>query len=121
MVVPQQPSQPLTATNVGAPERTGLGRDQLVAEPLMVPLPVVVRPEVVEGAEQPPLSKQDQVSGAGEFHPHALSEPYVNLSVHTAPINQPVASPRGAASERTASADAVRSGPATAQPAGDAP
>jgi hypothetical protein len=26
------------------------------------------------------------VSGARELHPRALSEPYVNLSVHTAPI-----------------------------------
>ena len=87
----------------------------------MVSLFVVVRHELVNDAEQSPLPKQDQVSSAGEFHPHALSEPYVNLSAHTAPINQPGASPRGTASERTASADAERSGPATAQPAGDAP
>ena len=29
------------------------------------------------------------VSGAGELHPRALSEPYVNLSTHTAPAIQP--------------------------------
>jgi hypothetical protein len=28
------------------------------------------------------------VSGAGELHPRALSEPYVSLSTHTAPIIQ---------------------------------
>ena len=28
-------------------------------------------------------------SGVGESHPHALPEPYVNVSVHTAPIIQP--------------------------------
>jgi hypothetical protein len=26
-------------------------------------------------------------SSAGESHPHALTDPYVNLSVHTAPAN----------------------------------
>ena len=32
---------------------------------------------------------QNQSSGVGESHPHALSEPYVNVSAHTAPIIQP--------------------------------
>jgi hypothetical protein len=45
-----------------------LGHDQGVAEPLMVSLFVGVRHELVDGAEQSPLPKQDQVSGAGEFH-----------------------------------------------------
>lgn len=27
-------------------------------------------------------------SSAGEFHPHALTQRYVNLSIHTAPIVQ---------------------------------
>ena len=31
------------------------------------------------------------LSGAGESHPRALPEPYVNLSIHTAPIVQPFA------------------------------
>src|SRR5450631_1083364 len=39
-----------------------------------------------------PLTDPDlrlsRASGAREFHPHALSEPYVNLSIHTAPIIQ---------------------------------
>ena len=30
------------------------------------------------------------LSGAGESHPRALPEPYVNLSIHTAPIVQPL-------------------------------
>ena len=29
------------------------------------------------------------MSSPGEFHPEALSEPYVNVSIHTAPIIQP--------------------------------
>jgi hypothetical protein len=33
----------------------------------MVPLPVVVRHELVEGAEEPTLPDEDQVSSAGEF------------------------------------------------------
>jgi hypothetical protein len=28
------------------------------------------------------LAQNDEVSGAGEFHPHALPEPYVSLSAH---------------------------------------
>ena len=28
--------------------------------------------------------------GAGEFHPHAPTVPYVNLSIHTAPLIQSV-------------------------------
>ena len=31
-----------------------------------------------------------EASRAGEFHPHALPEPYVNLSAHTAPSIQPL-------------------------------
>jgi hypothetical protein len=41
------------------------------------------------------LVQHDQVSSAGELHPRALPEPYVSLSTHTAPINQPSASLRG--------------------------
>ena len=51
MVVAEQPAQPLAATNVAALGKVGPGRDQLVAEPLMVPLPVVVRHELVERSE----------------------------------------------------------------------
>src|SRR5439155_26532449 len=60
VVVAQQPPQPLAAANLGAPERAGLWRDQLVAEPLMVSLPVVVRQELVEGAEQATFPEEDQ-------------------------------------------------------------
>jgi hypothetical protein len=31
------------------------------------------------------------LSSAGEFHPHALQEPYVTVSCHTAPTVQPTA------------------------------
>src|SRR2546426_6878843 len=60
VVIPQQPTQPLAATNVGAPERAGPWRDQVVAEPLMVPLPVVVRHELVEHAQQAPFPEENQ-------------------------------------------------------------
>src|SRR6516225_8778690 len=85
------------------------------------PSAMIVREVRGQDAAQMPLAEHDEVSGAGEFHPHALPEPYVSLSAHTAPINQPSVSPRGAASERTASAAAGRPGPANAPPAGDAP
>ena len=41
----------------------------------------------------------DQVSSPGESHPEALSELYVNLSTHTAPIKEPL---YPSASEQTA-------------------
>src|SRR5215471_7472302 len=34
---------------------------------------------------------RDEVSRPGESHPQALSEPYMNVSAHTAPIIQPSA------------------------------
>ena len=37
------------------------------------------------------LPVQRQASRAGEFHPHALPEPYVSLSAHTAPSVRPAA------------------------------
>ncbi len=41
-----------------------------------------------------PCSRIEESSSAGEFHPHALPEPDVNLSIHPALIVQPsVASP----------------------------
>jgi hypothetical protein len=60
VVLPQQSAQPFAATNIGAPERAGLGRNQLVGKPLVIPLPVVVRHELVARAEQPMLPEQDQ-------------------------------------------------------------
>jgi hypothetical protein len=60
MVAPQQPAQPLAAIHEGAPDGAGLGCDQHVAEPLMIPLPVVARDELVEGAEQATLPEHDQ-------------------------------------------------------------
>jgi len=60
MVVPQQPAQPLAATNVSAIARERCWRDQVVAEPLMVPLPMVVRYELVEDADQAPFPEENQ-------------------------------------------------------------
>jgi len=50
---------------------------------------------------QLPITANDLVSSPGEFHPEALAEPYVNVSIHTAPIIQPGKGPRDA-SARTA-------------------
>jgi hypothetical protein len=52
VVVPQQPAQPVPAADLGPASVRGCRGDQLIPEPLMVPLPVVVRHELVEGAEQ---------------------------------------------------------------------
>src|SRR5437867_12938366 len=60
VVVAQQPAQPLVAANVGADERAGPCRDQSVTEPLMVPLPMVVRYELVEDADQAPFPEKNQ-------------------------------------------------------------
>jgi hypothetical protein len=60
VVVAQQPAQPLAATNMGTCERAGLWRDQVIAEPLMVPLPVVVRHELVEHSDQAPFPEENQ-------------------------------------------------------------
>ena len=51
MVVLQEPAQPFAATNVDTLARAALRRDQLIVEPLMVSLPVVVRHVLIEGAE----------------------------------------------------------------------
>jgi hypothetical protein len=60
VVVAQQPAQPLAATNVGARERARFWCDQGVAEPLMIPLPVVVRHELVEHSDQAPFLEENQ-------------------------------------------------------------
>lgn len=49
-------------------------------------------PIMVNGTPKPMFAStddDDQASGAGEFHPHALSEPDVILSHHPAPIVLP--------------------------------
>ena len=52
MVVPQQLAQPLATTNVSAVARTRFWRVQVVAEPLMVPLPTVVRHVLIKHADR---------------------------------------------------------------------
>ena len=47
---------------------------------------------LIDRAPKPMLlavDRDDESSGAGEFHPHALSEPDVILSHHPAPIVRP--------------------------------
>ena len=36
-----------------------------------------------------PLGQVSESCSVGEPHPHALIDPYMSLSAHTAPINQP--------------------------------
>jgi anti-sigma-K factor RskA len=55
VAVPQQPAQPLAATNVSAIARERFWRDQVVAESLMVPLSMVVGQELVEDADEAPF------------------------------------------------------------------
>src|SRR5262249_34411492 len=60
VVVPQQPAQSVPTPNLRPASTCGFRGDQLIPEPLMVPLPVIVRHELVEGAKQPTLAEQDQ-------------------------------------------------------------
>src|SRR5262249_3823025 len=50
------------------------------------------------------FAADDKSSGAGESHPHALTDPDVNLSAHPAPIVQPQAVPPSANAQRGAAA-----------------
>jgi hypothetical protein len=54
---------------------------------------MVVHEVAGQDAVQVAFAQDEEVSSAGELHPRALPEPYVSLSTHTAPINQPSASP----------------------------
>jgi hypothetical protein len=60
VVVSQQPAQPVPAADLGPTRGSGCRGDQRIPESLMVPLPMVVRHELVQGAEQPALSEQDE-------------------------------------------------------------
>ena len=70
-------------------KREDLGRlpaRRSIPQILMRPFVVIVvcdefRDEMPEGL----LAADDEVSGAEELHPRALSEPYVSVSTHTAP------------------------------------
>lgn len=66
--------------------QTGLGggrADQLDHGKAICERPAM--PILGDVAEQPVLS-----SRAGELHPHAFVEPYVNLSIHTVPDVRPL-------------------------------
>jgi hypothetical protein len=65
------------------------------------------------------LKPHDEVSSAGELHPHALAEPYVNVSAHTAPIIQPQVAPPAFASGQTAQAHDEQCVQANARLGGD--
>jgi len=55
-------------------------------------------PIIYSGSRENPVMKS---SSAWESHPHALTQPDVNLSIHPAPTDQPQVSGRGA-NEQTA-------------------
>src|SRR5262245_36093131 len=85
----------------------------------MIPLMMIMRdvlgdrpPEVALADRDDPiqallLDRSHESSSAGQSHPRALSEPYVKLSLHTAPTTQPPAS-RRAATERKAAGPVAR-------------
>ena len=50
---------------------------------------VLVSERRAEHRENAVPSRLHEVSRPGESHPQALAEPYMNVSVHTAPIIQP--------------------------------
>jgi hypothetical protein len=51
---------------------------------LMWTFEVVVFDKILDDVPQMTLAEDQEVSGAGESHPRALSEPYVSFSTHTA-------------------------------------
>ena len=57
------------------------GQGTVVVERLVWARGVVDDVGAQEAAEMG-LAQDEEVSGAGEFHPHALPEPYVSLSAH---------------------------------------
>jgi hypothetical protein len=61
----------------------------VIGERLMRARGVVVGDVAVRGTAEMSLVQDEEASSAGELHPRALPEPYVSLSTHTAPINQP--------------------------------
>src|SRR5262245_65166784 len=60
LVITQQPAQSLPATYVGAREQFRPWHDQVVPEPLMVPLPMVVRHKLVDHTPEALLPEQNQ-------------------------------------------------------------
>src|SRR5262249_23755116 len=58
----------------------------------------------------------EEVSSAGESHPRALPEPYVNVSAHTAPIISRLTVTPPSPSGRTAQAAEGQGPPASASP-----
>ena len=57
-----------------------------IAQVLMRPFVVIVmRHKFREEMPEVLLAADEEVSGAEELHPRALSEPYVSVSTHTAP------------------------------------
>src|SRR5450432_2300961 len=50
-------------------------------------------PPIAPPAKVLPVVRNVKVSGPGESHPEALSEPYLNLSAHTAPVMEPRRTP----------------------------
>ena len=44
---------------------------------------------LINGRDKEARGASGESSGTREFHPHALREPDVNLSIHPAPIVQP--------------------------------
>jgi hypothetical protein len=73
--------------NIGRLDRPYVGRILLQRE--VSARAVIIGKVAGQETVKVPLAENEQVSGAGEFHPRALPEPYVSLSAHTAPINQP--------------------------------
>ena len=90
VVVLQVPAQSFTALDLPIfdkredvcrlPARRSI--PQILMRPFVV---IVVRDEFRDEVAQVLLTADDEVSGAEELHPRALSEPYVSVSTHTAP------------------------------------
>ncbi len=64
------------------------GLKATVAEHRIEPKQIRNEVETIRSTVTSHVAKEES-SRAGEFHPHALSEPYVSLSTHTAPSIRP--------------------------------
>ncbi len=97
------------------PRRFALSLQHFAKEPFGSPLVPTLGHQDVENitvlinsspqVDLPAVDLQEQSSRAGESHPHALTDPDVNLSIHPALIAQP-AMREGTSGQKAPTADA---------------
>jgi hypothetical protein len=71
-------------------QRTGASTWSVTANPKLSRAPFRPAIEGTPAALAARLARPNLSSGPEDFHPRALPEPYVNLSIHTAPVVRPL-------------------------------